>query len=246
MRNLNPLNIWRSFLALPNTTPLKTLGVAFLVALVCSVIVSLAAVTLKPLHDKNRLQARVSAMIEMLDGIGAGFPQQRWVNRTTGEYANRKTQDQTLLKPELDLAGLQQVEGVFEVYELRQDGRLQLVVLPIRGVGYKSMMKGYLALKSDLKTIAALTFHQQDESPGMGARIMEKEWQDLWKGKNTIDENGVIRIKIVKGKSEGVYQVDGITGATRTGWGINDLLQFWLGPDGYGPYLERLKLEAGS
>jgi Na+-transporting NADH:ubiquinone oxidoreductase subunit C len=77
----------------------------------------------------------------------------------------------------------------------------------------------------------------------MGTRIEEQEWQTLWADKRVADENGVIRIEVVRGKAAGVYEVDGISGATRTGSGVTDLVRFWLGPDGYGPYIARLKAE---
>ena len=36
---------------------------------------------------------------------------------------------------------------------------------------------------------------------------------------------------------EDPYRVDGMSGATITSKGVTNLLQFWLGPNGYGPYL---------
>jgi len=243
MYSLNPVQAWRSFLALPNETPLKTFGIAFLVALSCSVVVSLTAVGLKPLQQENRLRESASSMVKMVEGLGYGLPQRQYVDRISGDYVSQTSKSHSPLNADQDIAGLSQVEDVVTVYEVRTQNRLDLVILPVRGVGYKSMMKGYLALNKDLSTIAGLTFHQQDESPGMGARIMDPEWQILWANKQTTDENGTVQIKVVKGKAKTSFEVDGISGATRTGWGVTNLVQFWLGPDGYGPYLERLKRE---
>ncbi|NIP98366.1 MAG: FMN-binding protein, partial [Akkermansiaceae bacterium] len=50
-------------------------------------------------------------------------------------------------------------------------------------------------------------------------------------------------IKVARGEGKGPHEVDAISGATRTSTGVTDLLHFWLGPDGYGPYLARLKEE---
>jgi len=246
MHSLNPVKAWRSFLALPNETPLKTFGIAFLVALLCSIVVSLTAVGLKPLQQENRLRESASSMVKMVEGLGFGLPQKRYVDRVSGAYVNRMAKSQSPLSDEQDFAGLSQVEDVVTVYEVRANGSLALVILPVRGVGYKSMMKGYLALNKDVTTIAGLTFHQQDESPGMGARIMEAEWQAKWSQKQTKAGDGTVQIKVGKGKAKTPFEVDGISGATRTGWGVTNLVQFWLGPDGYGPYLARLKREDGS
>jgi Na+-transporting NADH:ubiquinone oxidoreductase subunit C len=239
----NPLAWWRRFLALPNDSRAKTFGVALLVALVCSLVVSVTAVTLGPLQDANRLQEQAAGMLEMLDGLGEGFPQSRLVNLATGAYVDRDPGTSTALPADRDTAGIASREDVATVFEAYDDGALRLVVLPIRGTGYQSTLKGYLALKADLNTVAAITFYEQAETPGMGARIVEDAWQALWPGKRLADDGGAIRIEVVKGAGAGVHEVDGISGATRTGRGVTNTLRFWLGPDGYGPYLERLRRE---
>ena len=228
----------------------KTLGVAFLVALVCSIIVSISAVTLKPLQDENRLRESSQALVDVINGLGVGMPKPRLVKRTSGETVQRDNDTTSVLNPDHDIAGLGRIEDVLTVYELFNDSGLELVILPVRGSGYKSTLKGYIALKGDLNTIAALTFHQQDETPGMGSLIMEKQWQALWADKHITDEQGTIRIEVVKKSTSSdenkLYEVDGISGATRTGRGVTNLVRFWLGPDGYGPYIQRLKSEGKS
>lgn len=246
MTGLNPISWWRNFLALPNARPLKTVGVALLVALVCSLVVSVTAVTLRPLQEANRLKESAASMMNVLESLGAGLPEARMVDLAGGAYASRDPGTRTELPAERDPAGLGSREDVATVYEVREDGALQLVVLPVRGTGYQSTMKGYLVLKADLNTVAALAFHEHDETPGMGARIEEEAWQALWPDKKVAGLQGVIRIEVVKGKGAGVHEVDGISGATRTGTGVTNLLRFWLGPDGYGPYLARLKAETGG
>ena len=244
MDSVNPLRWWQSFLELPNPHPVKTVGIALLVALFCSFAVALTAVGLKPLHDANRLRESASSLVAMVDGLGVAMPRARLVELASGDYAARDPVSTVKLTAERDLAGLGQVETVGEVYELIDDGRIELIVLPVRGVGYQSVLKGYLALRGDLATIAALSFHEQNETPGMGTKITDPAWQALWTGKRIADADGAIRIRAVRGDGEGIHEVDGISGATRTVTGINNLLQFWLGPDGYGPYLARLKAEA--
>lgn len=245
MASANPLSWWRGFLALPNDAPAKTLGVALLVALVCSLVVSITAVALKPLKDANRLAESAAQITGIVEIMGGGLPDTRFVDLAAGAYVDRDPGTRTDLPGERDLAGLNRREDVATVFELRDGGKLKLVILPVRGTGYQSTLKGYLALKADLNTVAALTFYEQDETPGMGARIEEDAWQALWPGKQVADAEGVIRIELVKGAGAGVHQVDGISGATRTSTGITNLMRFWLGPDGYGPYLERLRTEAG-
>ena len=241
MNKVLPLHWWRNFLELPNPHPLKTIGMAFLVALVCSFVVALTAVSLKPLHNANQLRESAASLVEVMEALGYGIPSRRLVTLADGTYAEKDPNARITLEAEQDLAGLGEIETVAELYELYEDGQLMLVVLPVRGSGYQSLLKGYLVLEADLNTVAALTFHEQNETPGMGARIEEKAWQSLWIGKQVADKDGVFRLKVVRGKGEGVHEVDGISGATRTVTGISKLLQFWLGPQGYGPYLIRIK-----
>ena len=151
----------------------------------------------------------------------------------------------TKLEAGVDRAGLGRREDVATVFELREDGALRLLIVPVRGSAYQSTLKGYLALRADLNTVAALVFHEHAETPGLGARIDEQAWRALWPGKQLADAEGVLQLEVVKGAAEGVHEVDGISGATRTGSGINRMLRFWLGPLGFGPYLARLKHEAG-
>lgn len=244
MASINPIKLWQSFLALPNTNPVKTIGIAFVVALTCSVVVSLTAVTLKPLQEANRMRESTATMVEIMDALGVGLPKQKLVERMSGAYVKRNPGTKSELSDAQDIAGLGTIEDVVPVFEWREKNRIELLILPVRGAGYKSLMQGYLALKGDLNTIAALSFHQHDETPGMGARIVETEWRELWADKQIADPDGIIRIEVVKGQGEGVYEVDGISGATRTGTGVSNLVRFWLGPDGYGPYLQRLRAEA--
>lgn len=246
MTGVNPLNGWRTFLKRPNSDPVKAVGVVFLVALVCSLVVSLTAVTLKPLQDANRLRESNVSLAEMMDILGGGTPRTRMVDLASGDYTTRDPSRWNEIAPERDIAGLEMLEEVATVYELRKGSALKIVILPVRGFGYQSMMKGYLALREDLNTVAALIFFEQGETPGMGARIGEPEWQALWNGKQAADKNGVIRMEVVRGEATGIHEVDGISGATRTGSGITNLVRFWLGPDGYGPYLDRLSKSGGQ
>lgn len=241
MAEHGPLAAWRAFLARPNTDMAKTLGVAFLVALGCSIVVSLAAVTLKPIQEANRLRASAANMLEMTTALGLPTPQMRLVDRRSGDYAARESQAVTELKAGEDPAGLREIADVLRVFEVRDGQRLRAVILPVQGAGYKSTIKGFLALRDDLNTVAALSVYEQDETPGMGGRITETAWQDLWRDKKIAAANGTIRIRVVKGGGSGVHEVDGISGATRTGNGVSALIQFWMGPEGYGPYLDQLR-----
>jgi Na+-transporting NADH:ubiquinone oxidoreductase subunit C len=61
MPDVNPVHLWRRFLALPNDSLFKTLSVSFLVAVSCATAVSVTAVMLKPLQESQSRERQASA-----------------------------------------------------------------------------------------------------------------------------------------------------------------------------------------
>lgn len=263
MPEMNPGTWWRSFLNLPNDSRTKTLTVAFLVALVCATAVSFTAVALKPLQDANlerQRQARMEEMIAALPGMadilreaGADSLETHIVNLDRGTFLvdvdpagfdfHAAARDQNLsiaLDRDVDVAGIGRRPNLAPVHLLRSGTKLVLVVLPVYGTGYQSTIRAYLALEGDLKTIAALSIYEQGETPGVGSRITDTAWQALWPGRQIADEDGVIRISVVRGNATNLFEVDGISGATRSTTGVTNILHFWLGAHGFGPFLARL------
>lgn len=263
MARFAPLEAWRRFLARPNTDRVKALGVAFLVALTCGLSISTAAVTLRPFIKANadaERQGRMAAMLAELPGIsdilaeaGGGAVEVLLINLETGALAPdiepagydplaaaADPETSTALSRAEDLAGLGRRENVAPVYVVRREGALVLLVLPVRGTGYQSTIKAYVALESDLNTVAALTVYEQGETPGLGARIAEPAWQAQWAGKQ-VARDGEIVIEVVRGDSTGPSEVAGVSGASVTGYAMTDLIRFWLGPLGYGLFLDRLR-----
>jgi len=259
MADLNPLSLWRRLLALPNESRTKTLAMAFLVSAVSALAVSGAAVLLGPKLDANRAaeaQARLEAMIATLPGLealladsGADSLEAVVVDLSTAQIAGidaasfdpEATRDRaTPLSPEADIAGIGRRPDLARLYLLRRDGALKLIILPVHGAGYQSTIRGFLALEGDRNTVAALTITEQGETPGLGAKIEDAAWQALWPGTKLADDTGTLRIAVAKGGATSEYEVDGITGATRTGNGIANMIRFWVGPDGYGPILDAL------
>lgn len=256
----------RAFFDRPNDDRVKVFGVAIIVALVAAVVVSTASVMLKPLQDAHleaERSARMEAMLDALPGMravmeeaGVDSLETRIVDLATGAFtdavdpstydmqAAAADPDQSVGIPaDEDLARLRRRALYAPVYLLQKDGDLHLVVLPVEGTGYQSAIRAMLALEPDLTTIAALTILEQDETPGLGARIEEPEWHAMWPGKQVADADGNIVITVARGQGSGPHEVDGISGATLTSNGIQGMLRYWLGEHGFGPFLTRLKTE---
>ena len=99
-------------------------------------------------------------------------------------------------------------------------------------------------------TIRGLTFYKTMETPGLGKEVEYANWQSKWPGRKAFDENWQIKIKVIKGAAapaeEAPYEVDGLSGATLTSNGVTNLLWFWLGDQGFGPYLELTRNEGSG
>jgi Na+-transporting NADH:ubiquinone oxidoreductase subunit C len=115
----------------------------------------------------------------------------------------------------------------------------------VRGAGLWSTLHGFLALENDLNTVAGLGFFEHGETPGLGGEVDNPNWKALWPGKKVYDE-GDAKIQLIKGSvdantAEAEHKVDGLSGATLTSRGVTNLLQFWMGENGYKPFLSNLQ-----
>ncbi|MXQ09243.1 FMN-binding protein [Alphaproteobacteria bacterium GH1-50] len=259
-RDWNP---WRRLLALPNESRTKTVLVAFLVSAICAALVSGATVVLRPIQAANRAaeeQARISALVQGIPGMGALLEQSGGTLSTvvidleSGRAAGDVTPatlaaalddpaNWTALDPGQDLAGLGQRPDYAQVLLLRNGETVSLLLLPMSGQGYGGRIDAIMALRGDTNTIAGIAVTQHSETPGLGGRIEEAAWQAGFPGTELGDEAGEIRFRVARGAASSPYEVDGITGATRTGRAVTGMVRFWLGSDGYGPLLAAIRRE---
>lgn len=128
-----------------------------------------------------------------------------------------------------------------------ENGRLELLVLPIEGMGLWSTMYGFVALGPDLRTIRGLSFFQHGETPGLGGEVDNPRWRGLWPGREAFDDTGRPVIQVIRGiagpPERDPHRVDGLAGATITSRGVTAMLRFWLGEHGFGRYIESLREE---
>ena len=121
-------------------------------------------------------------------------------------------------------------------------GNLNAYVIPIMGYGLWDLIKGYVALDLDLNTVKGISFYENKETPGLGARITEDWFKANYVGKKVLDESGALTsVTIVKGEApdDDIHAVDGISGATLTCQGINQFLLSDL--ERYEPYFKTLR-----
>ena len=79
-----------------------------------------------------------------------------------------------------------------------------------------------------MNTVQGVSFSHVGETPGLGARITESEIQARFKGKTIFDGEVITSIIMMKGEgmdySNDAHKVDGMSGATLTGKGVNNML----------------------
>ncbi|MDT8446339.1 MAG: Na(+)-translocating NADH-quinone reductase subunit C [bacterium] len=244
----------------------KTLGVAFAVCIVCSVMVSAAAVALRPLQEANKAREtkknilQAAGIYEPGMNIEEGFKvvEPRLVDLATGNFVEgdpvaydtkKESKDPKKaihLDADQDIAKIRQIAPKQVVYLLKKDGQLQTLILPVYGKGLWSTMYAFVALSGDANTVKGLSFYEHGETPGLGGEVDNPLWKAQWPGKKLFDKQGHLKIQLVKGgvdpSKPGVqHKVDGLSGATLTARGVEDLIRFWMGKEGYGPLLEQIR-----
>ncbi|MDR1462660.1 MAG: Na(+)-translocating NADH-quinone reductase subunit C [Azoarcus sp.] len=249
----------------------RTLIVAFIVSLVASVFVAGSAIYLKPVQQQNRLldrQRSILAIAGIGDAqLSAGEVRALFERRieaqvvdlTTGEVntsldpttfdalkAAKDPKTSTELADGEDIALIKRREQLTTVYRLVKDdgsGELEALILPVRGYGLWSTLHGFLAIRPDLNTVIGLGFYQHGETPGLGGEVDNPKWKALWPGKTLFDDEGRPAIQIAKtgATQDTEHKVDALAGATLTSNGVKNLLVFWLGEQGFGPYLDKLR-----
>ncbi|WP_108259356.1 Na(+)-translocating NADH-quinone reductase subunit C [Mangrovicoccus ximenensis] len=166
---------------------------------------------------------------------------------TVADYDDVAATSDMALSSELenDPAGLGRQARYQMVYLLKDgDGNLDKVVLPIAGYGLWSTLYGFITLEEDANTIFGLQFYEHAETPGLGAEVDNPRWQAMWNGKELRDGDGELRITVSKANPSGDaanYHIDALAGATLTSRGVDNLVRFWMGEQGFAPYLEKLK-----
>jgi Na+-transporting NADH:ubiquinone oxidoreductase subunit C len=249
--------------------------VAVSVCLVCSILVSGAAVALKPLQEANKALDRkqnilvAAGLLEQgatTDERGRGVEEilsefeTRVVNLRTGEYTDavdpesyeqiRAARDPDIsraLSGEEDIATIGRLERYGLVYLKKNSaGEVETAVVPVRGYGLWGTLYGFLALENDFETVAGIGFYEHKETPGLGGEIENPSWKAIWEGKEVFDDSGNPAIDVTKsmappGNEARKHQIDSLSGATMTSRGVENLVNFWVGEMGYGPYLKSMK-----
>ena len=205
----------------------NTFYVALGVCFFSSILVSTAAVGLKPIQDENKRIDKIKNILlagdlydeEMeVEEIYQKYIEAKVVNLETGEYVLDEECDEPLkaanydvkkisqepkysrsLSQSEDWAGIRRSPTFMVIYEVVSDSTVEKYILPIYGKGLWSTLYGFLALGKDLKTIEGFTFYDHGETPGLGGEVDNPRWKKSWQGKQAYDGQGNVIIKVLKG-----------------------------------------------
>ncbi|MEN8192523.1 MAG: Na(+)-translocating NADH-quinone reductase subunit C [Bacteroidota bacterium] len=259
---------------MPNDSIKKTIQVAVGVCLVASILVSTAAVKLKPIQEKNKqIDLLTNILVAGNLYVEDEDPQEifnekietKIVDLESGKFINADQYNEELnpksfnindlansdeygkeIPSEIDKAGIKRQPKFMIVYIVQNEEGVEKYILPLYGKGLWSTMYGFMALNKNLHTIDGFTFYQHGETPGLGGEVDNPRWKAQWKGKQAFDENWEIAIQVIKGMVDpdgpsANSQIDGLSGSTLTTRGVDNLVNYWLGEQGYGPFFENLR-----
>ncbi len=260
VNNMSPI---KRFLAKPSDSIEKTIFVALILCLCASMVVSSAAVFLRPIQEKNKeLDKKVNVLqvaglykdnIDVEEAFSAF--ETHILELESGEFVEQfdaaTFDDKAAAKdPELsialsdDPAGIGRQSKFRTIYLLRDEqGGIDKVILPIHGYGLWSTLYGFIALEENANDIFGLQFYQHAETPGLGGEVDNPKWKALWSGKKLFDENGDFQITVAKTQPAAGenYHVDALSGATLTSVGVDNMVRFWMSEQGYKKFLDNLK-----
>lgn len=239
--------------------------VTFILCIACSVIVSTAAVKLRPLQISNKALDQKINILQVaglwqqdlsIDEMFANI-ETRLIDIDAGDYnqtialqdfdqrqAAKDTELSIELSKEQDIANINRRENYAKVYLVKERDQVVRYVLPVHGYGLWSTLYGYVTLESDFNTVYAIKFYDHKETPGLGGEVDNPRWQALWKGKKIFDSEGAVAIEVNKTAALGNdtkarYQVDGLSGATLTSNGVTNMMRFWMGNNGYRKFIKK-------
>ena len=247
-------------------TTSKTITVAGLLCFVCSILVSLLVVNLRPQQAKNaeldmkknilmsagmvsanasaeEIETAFSSIETVIVDMETGKKVESISAADYDQVAASKDPSLSISIPaDRDVAGLSSRPKYAKVYLKKDDsGNLDTVILNHWGKGLWSTMYGFIALANDGNTIKGFAYYSQGETPGLGGEVDNPRWKSQWVGKKLFGEDGSVAMMVAKGEGKGNHQVDGLSGATITCNGVTSSMKYWFGSHGYDKVLASIQ-----
>jgi Na+-transporting NADH:ubiquinone oxidoreductase subunit C len=216
---------------------------------VCGAALAFASISLKDRQDANvALEEKtniLSTVMELKEGdnIEQLYAQRirPFVIDVNGNVKPGLTPKDVVVAAEYKKKPEERLLPVYEVLSATDSSVVEAVVLPVYGYGLWNNIFGFLALKEDFNTVRGVSFGHVGETPGLGARISSSEIQERYREKTVFNNGQLMSVVMQKGEgkdySNDTHKVDGMSGATLTAKGVNNMLQEYLGC--YQKYLQK-------
>lgn len=116
-------------------------------------------------------------------------------------------------------------ERLLPVYEANIEGQKKYII-PLYGAGLWGAIWGYISLNDDGNSIFAASFSHEKETPGLGAEIATKNFQQQFTGKHLFRNGDFRSLAVLKmgQKSDTQDAVDAISGGTVTSKSLETML----------------------
>lgn len=197
-----------------------------------AILLSLTALLLQPLQAKNvevekkmNILSSINVVATKTDAVTLydKYIKDSYVINTEGKHLEGVDPFTVSLRAEQKKPLEEQYLPVFIAVTDNGD---TLHILPLEGKGLWGPIWGYVALKSDMSTIAGVTFDHKGETPGLGAEINTTEFESQFIDKNLYRNGSFVSIKVVKGGAQpgSMSEVDAISGGTITSNGLEDMV----------------------
>jgi Na+-transporting NADH:ubiquinone oxidoreductase subunit C len=200
-----------------------------ILVVVAAAILAVAAVGLKPYQEAN---TRIESMQQLLSCVGISST----TKNAEALYKQYFTEEVAVNAQGEEVKADDDTKAV---YICTKDGK-KIYVVPVVGKGLWGSLWGNVALADDLTTVVGVNFDHKSETPGLGAEITTKPFQQQFEGKTIFEGAVFTSVKVDKrmGK-DNPHAVDAISGGTITSKGVsamlNDCLTFYV------PYFNKLK-----
>lgn len=221
-----------------------------ILTIVCGGLLAFASQALKPRQDANieleRKSNILSTVITLEEGTDVTALYQTRIRELVidfnGNPVDKKAADVNV-GAEYKKRPEERLLPIYEFLSATDANKVESAVIPVFGFGLWNTIAGYVALESDFNTIKGVSYSHVGETPGLGARIASAEIQDRYKGKQIFQATTLVSVTMQKGEgmdySQDPHKVDGMSGATLTAKGVNNMLKEYFGC--YQKYLEKNK-----
>lgn len=230
---------------------------ATILVVVVAAVLSFAAIKLQPMQQANVKTEKMGAILSTIgEGTQAGMvsDKNKYIEEEFRKFITKaffvdSTGTATDAPTEQVLASLNDLPAVFAartampVFVATVGGGKTEYVVPMTGKGLWGPVWGYIALNEDCNTVMGAVFDHKSETPGLGAEISTKPFQDQFIDKQIFNKDGLfVSINLTKGKGSSAgnpYAVDAISGGTLTSNGVKAMIFNCLGD--YVPFFEKVQ-----